>query len=123
MAEQATARYMPDKVSLVGIAAGAVLIVAAIAVGIAAAFVVLHAGRDGEAPPRLAAHYGSPPPIAGPVTLQPAPAGDIATLRSEKRRILSTYAWIDRSRGIARVPIDRAMTLLARRAQAEATAQ
>ena len=118
MAERAKSSYMPDKVSLVGIAAGAMLIVAAIALGIAAAFAVLHAGRGGEPPPRVAAHYGKPPPIAGRVTLQPSPTDDIAQLRDEKRRILSTYAWVDRAQGIARVPIDRAIVLFAREAQA-----
>jgi hypothetical protein len=40
---------------------------------------------------------------------------------AEKRRAedatLTSYAWIDRSNGIVRIPIDRAMELLAERAQ------
>lgn len=45
--------------------------------------------------------------------LQRAPASDLdAYLRRQKAR-LSGYAWIDRGRGIARMPIDAAMARLA----------
>ncbi|MGE5170340.1 MAG: hypothetical protein ACM3JC_08205 [Rudaea sp.] len=110
---------MPDRVSLAGIAGGALLIVGAIALGIAAGFAVLHVGRGGAAAPRWAAHHGTPPPIAGAVQLQPAPAEDIAALREEKRRMISAYAWVDRAKGIARIPIDRAIVLLARQGGSE----
>ena len=113
MAEPRAPRYMPDAVSLPGIGAGALLIIGAIAIGVAAAFFVLHVGIGGHAPPENAAHYGEPPPIAGDVQLQPAPAQDIAAFRAGKRRLLSTYGWVDRAHGIARIPIERAMALVA----------
>jgi hypothetical protein len=106
---------MPDDVSLAGIAAGALLIIGAIALGFAAAFFVLHAGRSAP-PPVHAAHYGQPPPIAGDVRLSPTPIDDIGALRREKHRMIATYGWIDRDRGIARIPIERAIALLAQRA-------
>jgi hypothetical protein len=117
MAERASLSYAPDRVSLAGIAGGALLIAGAIALGIAAGFVILHAGRQGT--PVWAAQPGVPPSIAGPVSLQPDPERDIASLRAEKRRILTTYAWVDRAHGIARIPIDRAIVLLARQAAAQ----
>ena len=40
--------YMPDAVSLPGIGAGALMIVGAIAIGLTAAFVVLHVDTDGH---------------------------------------------------------------------------
>lgn len=119
MAERTSERFMPDRVSLAGIAGGALLIVGAIALGIAAGFAMLHVGRGGAAAPRWAAHHGTPPPIAGAVQLQPAPAEDIAALREEKRRMISAYAWVDRTKGIARIPIDRAIVLLARQGGSE----
>ena len=114
---------MPDAVSLPGIGAGALLIIGAIAIGVAAAFFVLHVGTGGHPPPENAAHYGEPPPIAGDVKLQPAPAQDIAAFRADKQRLLSTYGWVDRAHGIARIPIDRAMALVARGAADRAGAK
>ncbi|HXR56275.1 MAG TPA: hypothetical protein VN858_05695 [Casimicrobiaceae bacterium] len=119
MAEPADRRYMPDNVSVVEIAAGALLIIGAIAVGFAASFFVLHVGRS-EPPPEHAAHYGSPPPIEGDVRLSPVPIDDIGALRREKHQLISTYGWVDRQKGIAHIPIDRAMALLAQRAGAKA---
>jgi hypothetical protein len=105
---------MPDAVSLAGIGLGALLIVGAIALGITAAFFVLHVGTGGHATPENAVHDGRPPPIAGGVQLQPDPAQDVAAFRAEKRRLLSTYGWVDHAHGIAHIPIERAMDLVAR---------
>jgi hypothetical protein len=115
--------YMPDRISVPGIGAGALLIAGAIALGVASAFFVQHIGSDGRPLPPHAAHPGKPPPIAGDVELQPSPGRDIATLREEKQRILSSYGWVDRDRGIAHIPIDRAIVLLARRANSGADAK
>lgn len=114
MAERRAQRYMPDDVSLPGIGIGALLIIGAIALGITAAFFVLHVGTGGQAAAENAVHYGRPPPIAGNVELQPDPENDIAALRAQKRRLLSTYGWVDRANGIAHIPIGRAMDLVAR---------
>jgi hypothetical protein len=48
--------------------------------------------------------------------LNPHQADELAELRARDREILSNYAWIDRQSGIARIPIDRAMQILAQRA-------
>lgn len=45
--------------------------------------------------------------------LQPDPASDIATERMQQRARLDRYEWIDRDAGIARIPVTRAMQLLA----------
>ncbi|HTL76966.1 MAG TPA: hypothetical protein VL654_11630 [Casimicrobiaceae bacterium] len=103
--------YMPDAVSLPGIGAGALMIVGAIAIGLTAAFVVLHVDTDGHPTPENAMHYGHPPPIAGDVKLETLPANDIAAFRAQKQRLLSTYGWVDRAHGIARIPIERAIEL------------
>jgi hypothetical protein len=47
--------------------------------------------------------------------LQVSPEGDLAALRTKENEILSTYAWVDRDKGVARIPIDRAMQLLIER--------
>ena len=50
-------------------------------------------------------------PSRGPI-LQPAPAGDMAKMNREQDQILSSYAWVDRPAGFARIPIDRAIELV-----------
>jgi uncharacterized protein (DUF58 family) len=36
---------------------------------------------------------------------------NLKTLREESEKALTTYAWIDKNKGIARIPIERAMEL------------
>lgn len=47
--------------------------------------------------------------------LQVDPALDLAQMRVRDLRELSTYGWIDRKAGTVRIPIERAMQLLAER--------
>jgi hypothetical protein len=51
-----------------------------------------------------------PPP--GQPRLQVDPRQDLAKLRAHQNELLENYAWVDQQKGIARVPIDRAMTLV-----------
>ena len=46
--------------------------------------------------------------------LQDAPAIDLARFRAREEEELSTYGWIDKPNGIVRIPIERAMELVAR---------
>ncbi len=57
--------------------------------------------------------YGvEPPPEPRLLT---RPGADLAAMRAEEDDILDSYGWIDREHGIVRVPIDRAITLLAQK--------
>jgi hypothetical protein len=47
--------------------------------------------------------------------LQTAPRDDLLALRSWEDRLLTTYALVDREAGIVRIPVERAMELLAER--------
>ena len=72
----------------------------------------------------LAAARGGKPTVAAPGTSIALPAGvppvdsnQIGTLRELRAReeaLLTEYAWVDRDAGVARVPIERAMEILAR---------
>ena len=42
--------------------------------------------------------------------IQATPAADMDALRRQEDAILTTYGWVDRQAGIARIPIDVAMT-------------
>ena len=55
-----------------------------------------------------------PTTVRGP-RLQISPQGDLEELRRQEDEILSTYAWVDREKGTARIPIDRAMQLFLER--------
>ena len=106
-------RYMPEDLNLGGIGIGALAIAIAIAFALIAAYATVHLGSSGP-PPRLAVHYGEPPPIVGNVTLQANPQEDIAAFTADKNRLIDSYGWVDREHGIARIPIERAMALLSR---------
>jgi len=47
--------------------------------------------------------------------LQPDPNLDMREMRAEEDALLSTYGWSDKSTGAVRIPIDKAMDLLAAR--------
>ncbi len=44
--------------------------------------------------------------------VQSRPADDLQALRVEENAVLTTYGWVDRHRGVVRVPIDVAMQLV-----------
>lgn len=108
----ARARYTTDRVAArrLALATGALALV--IVLVLVASLALVTAGRSPERQ-RLAASRSTPPAIAGPVRLEPDPAAAIAAYRAEKARLLNGYAWVDRTRGIVRIPIDEAMARLA----------
>jgi hypothetical protein len=50
----------------------------------------------------------TPPSPPGP-RLQPSPTQDMLEMLQAENARLQSYGWVDRSAGIARIPIDRAM--------------
>jgi hypothetical protein len=68
------------------------------------------AGND-PAPAPLAAES---PQTPGPL-LQTSPRQDLQQMRQREQSWLDTPAWMDRERGVARIPIDRAMAATAER--------
>ncbi len=53
------------------------------------------------------------PPVAAPV-LQISPRADMTRFRAEEQAEMSAYGWVDREKGVVRVPIDRAMANVAK---------
>lgn len=62
-------------------------------------------------------------PAAGPLVVreevdgplvQAYPAAELRAYKAEQARKLRTYGWVDRSTGVVRIPVDRAMELIAR---------
>jgi hypothetical protein len=76
------------------------------------------ASQEADSPPAnpLAAAYGRTEPPAP--RLQVDPALDIFDHRKAEERVLSSYGWVDEKAGVVRIPIERAMGLLAERGAA-----
>ena len=68
--------------------------------------------QDKSLSPMVAANLQRTPPEP---RLEPAPRAPRLKLRAEEDAILGSYAWVDKQAGTVRVPIDRAMDLLAER--------
>lgn len=68
------------------------------------------AKRTDELPSAVASDQTPPAP-----RLQTNPRDDLSKLRQHEDTVLTNYAWIDKPKDIVRVPIDRAIRLLAQR--------
>lgn len=64
-----------------------------------------------------ARHEPAPPAAAMPSAprLQVDPGADLRALRAREHAQLSTYGWTDQAKGIAHIPIERAIELMAER--------
>jgi hypothetical protein len=105
MAEQRHESQEPD---LRGVLVAGAIVSAfiVIAVGVCLWLVALFGGS--ARPLARAEHNPMPQPH-----LQPHPLADRQRYEAQERAKLSGYAWVDRSSGIVRIPIDRAMQILA----------
>ncbi|HEY4294230.1 hypothetical protein [Luteibacter sp.] len=54
-----------------------------------------------------------PSPRAGEPKLQPEPRRDMEMFRRRQRNA-NEWGWVDRERGVARIPVERAMRLMAK---------
>jgi hypothetical protein len=69
--------------------------------------------EQSPAPNPLSKTYGRVEPPSP--RLQVDPALDIHEHRKAEETLLTTYGWVDQQAGVVRIPIDRAMALLAER--------
>jgi hypothetical protein len=69
--------------------------------------------RQSAAPSPLAGAYGLKEPPEP--RLQISPLQDLLALRARDAAALGSYAWVDREAGIVRIPIERAIAVLAER--------
>jgi hypothetical protein len=60
------------------------------------------------APESLHPRQLSLPPASAPV-LQISPRADMARFQAEEEAEMTSYGWVDRGKGLVRIPIDRAM--------------
>jgi hypothetical protein len=101
-----------DVKSIVGFAVGlaaVTLVVLALMWGMGILFKEAEQAKD-RAPSPLAEALADPIP-PGP-RLQSAPPRDMDELRAQDREMLTTYGWVDQAGGVARIPVERAMSIL-----------
>lgn len=100
-----------ESVVQAGVAVGVVATVAAVLVLFLFNFLAERA-READPPnPPLARHeQGRQAPEP---RLQEAPFEDLAALHQEERALLDGYGWVDERAGIARIPLDEAMKIVA----------
>jgi hypothetical protein len=98
-----------------------VLMLVALTVGIALVGIVSMRFLFGYVVERDASRDTLPSPLAdtrAPYTgprLQVSPPQDTKAMKAAEAQILESYAWLDRESGIVRIPIERAIELLAER--------
>lgn len=103
-------------------AAPVALAVVGLAVICVAAFFSMHVlfnvlavleSKQTAAPSPLAGAYGLKEPPSP--RLQTSPLQDLLDLRARDAAALHAYAWVDRDAGVVRIPIERAIAVLAER--------
>lgn len=103
----AAGAHSPDDIDVRRILVAGAIVVATIIIAVIAAALVRN-GLSGWFGASASPQVPRPPAVDGPA-LQPTPATDLEALRAEKRRMLNEYRWLDREKGIARIPIAQAM--------------
>ncbi|MCB1054876.1 MAG: hypothetical protein KDD11_05110 [Acidobacteria bacterium] len=68
-----------------------------------------------DPPPSPIPEANEPPVSPGPQLQFFPPTADIGDLHAWEEKTLETYGWVDEERGVAHIPIERAMDLLAHR--------
>lgn len=89
---------------------GITLVIALLVVGL---YKYLDAREIAEKAGRYPLAEGVTRPLPPRPRLQTYPFDDIKELRKEESRILDHYAWVDQNAGVVRIPIERAIDVLA----------
>jgi len=92
----------------------AALLVAAVIIHIGLYGLLAYYQRDGSARAPAPVTAPAEEPFPGP-RLQVSPQADLAQMRKAEENALRSYGWIDKERQIARIPVARAMELIAQK--------
>jgi len=92
------------------------VVMVAVAIFVRPLYKLLAEEESGSQPPAAYLPKAVPPATEPPgPRLQVHPAADLAAFRARENEILDGYAWVDKEKGVARIPIDEAMRLVAER--------
>jgi hypothetical protein len=109
--ESSDVRIRPVAVFVFGLFLSVVAVLAAMA-GLYRYFATHQPQPDIPPSPLVRTHQTPPNP-----RLQAVPAAEMRALRAHEERALSSYGWVDRSTGVVRIPIERAMDLMVQRGE------
>jgi hypothetical protein len=101
-------RIRPVVLFALGLTAGAILVIWLMKVS---ADALNRGAREGSHAIHPLAETSELPPEP---RLQETPALDLERFRAKEDETLSTYGWVDRQAGVVRIPIERAMEIVAR---------
>ena len=101
----------PGYIALFGIALTAVIVAAAVITSLLIHFKAAEHSRQETPVPRLAQEREATP---GP-RLQVDANKDLRQMRAGEEAVLDSYGWVDKSSGNVRIPIERAMEILAKK--------
>jgi hypothetical protein len=88
------------------------LLTAVLTVGL---YKFLDAREQTEKAPRYPLAEGMERPLPPTPRLQTYPFDDVKAVRRDQKQMLDRYAWIDKNAGTVRIPVERAIELLAER--------
>ena len=99
------------------IAIGIVLLIGtALSMVVAALVFTYLAGKEaGTQPPPSSLTAVTTPTQPPEPRLQVTPVADLKEYRAKQEEMLTTYGWVDRKAGFVRIPIDRAIDIVAQR--------
>ena len=80
-----------------------------------AMFDFLYNRESAKNPPSPAGMLAERPNLPPAPRLQATPKIELRELREDENKILTTYGWLDQSKGIVRVPIDVAIDIVAQK--------
>jgi hypothetical protein len=98
---------------VLGFASG--LVVAGLAISIAIAWLYSFFEHQIPSPNPPSRIEFEMPVLAPPPRLQTDPHADLLRFETEQNAKLNSYGWVDRDHGVIRIPIERAMDLVAQR--------
>lgn len=92
---------------------GTMFVVAALLVPAYRLLVRVEAG--GQQPPAYVVKDGAPPPEAAFPRLVPSEPAALAEYRAKEKEFLDGWGWVEKDRGIARMPVDEAVRIVGER--------
>lgn len=99
------------RLAVFGAGVAAMVLVSLLAMAGLFQYLAARSERRDVPPSPLASRDQTPPEPR----LQTAPSAELRRMREHEEAVLSSYGWVDRDRGVARIPIERAMDLLVER--------
>ncbi|HSF59467.1 MAG TPA: hypothetical protein VLD83_15450 [Candidatus Binatia bacterium] len=101
----------PRYVGLFGIGLSLVLVVSVVVVSLLIQYKTVQHARHDTPIPELARERETPPGTRLQVDAQ----NEMRQMREAEDTLLNSYGWVDKGAGIVRIPVDRAMEILAKK--------